>query len=65
MKPNVFIRGEQACKLGMDDSNDVAQHWDKDKAAIKGKSETSATRNPDGESQEGVEYGQAHISCLE
>jgi hypothetical protein len=54
VEPNVFIRGEQPCKLGADDSNDVAQHWDKDKPAIKGKIETSATRNPDGGSQ-GVE----------
>ena len=64
VEPNVFIRGEQPCKLGADDSNDVAQHWDKDKATIKGKSEPGATRNPDRESQS-VECSQARISCLE
>ena len=64
VEPNVFIDREQPCKLGADDSNDVAQHWDKDKAAIKGKNETSTTRNPDGESQ-GVECSQARISYLE
>ena len=64
VEPNVFIHGEQPWKGGTDDSNDVAQHWDKDKAAIKGKSETSAARNPDGESQ-WVECLQARISCLE
>ena len=64
VEPNVFIHGEQPCKLGAKDSNDIAQHWDKDKAAVKGKSETSATRNPDGESQ-GVECIQAHIIYLE
>ena len=64
VEPNVFIHGEQPCKPGADDSNDVAQHWDKDKAAINGKNETSAPRNPDGESQ-GVECSQAQISYLE
>jgi hypothetical protein len=52
VEPNAIIRGEQPCKLGADDSNDVAQHWDEDKAAINGKNETSATRNPDGETQD-------------
>ena len=63
VEPNVFIRGEQPCKLGADDAEDVAQHWDKDEAAIKGKSEAGAARNPDGETQ-GVECSQAGISCL-
>ena len=48
VEPNVFIRGEQPCKLGADYSNYVAQHWDKDEATIHGKNETSATRRPDG-----------------
>ena len=64
VEPDVFICGEQPCKLGADESNDVAQHRDKDKAAINCKNETSATRSPDGESQ-GVERSQAQISCLE
>ena len=64
VEPNVFIHGEHPGKGGADKSNDVAQHWDKDKTAIKSKNETSTTRNPDGESQ-GVEWSQAQISCLE
>ena len=47
VEPNVFIRGEQPCKPGADDSDDVAQHRDQDKATIQGKNETSATRSPD------------------
>ena len=64
VEPNVFIRRKQPCKPGADDSNDVAQHWDKNKTAIQGKNETSATRSPDGISQ-GIECSQAQISCLE
>lgn len=63
VEPNVLIRGEQPCKLGADDSNNVAQHRYKDKGAIKGENETSPTRNPDGIFQ-AVESSQARISFL-
>ena len=63
VEPNVFICGEQPCKRGADESKDVAQHRDKDKAAINCKNETSATSNPDGESQ-GVDRIHAQIRRL-
>jgi hypothetical protein len=63
VEPNILIHGEKPCKFGADDSNDVAQHRDKDKAAVKGKSEPSATRNPDGVFQS-VESSQVHITFL-
>ena len=64
MEPNVLVGGEEPCKLGTDDTNDIAQHRDKDETAIECEYQTGATRNPNREF-EAVQTGKPGVRRLE
>lgn len=64
MEPNVLVGGKEPCKLGTDDTNDVAQHRDKDETAIECEYQTGATRNPNREF-EAVQTGKPGVRCLD
>jgi hypothetical protein len=63
VEPNVFIGRKEPGELWSDHANEVSQHRDEDKAAIKGEDEACASRSPNGE-LEGVKASQLDIGRL-
>lgn len=47
VEPDVLVSGEEPLHSGTDDTEDVAEHGNKDKATIVCENETGATGSPD------------------
>lgn len=51
MEPDILVGREKPSQFWTDNPNDIAQHRDKDRAAIEGQNKACAARSPDGETQ--------------
>lgn len=47
MEPDILVRGEEPCKFGANNTDDITEHGDQKQASIERKGETSTTRRPD------------------
>jgi len=63
MEPDILVCREEPLKPGPNDTNDVTEHRNEDKTAIKGEDETSTTGSPHGECQT-VEGSEFRVCCL-
>jgi hypothetical protein len=63
MKPNILVRGEEPGQLGSDYTDNVAQHRQKDEAAIQREDESSSSRNPH-RPQQAIETSQTNVRIL-
>lgn len=48
MEPNVFVRREEPCEAGANDTDDIAQHGHQNHATVESKDKTCTTRSPYG-----------------
>ena len=64
VEPDVLVGGEKPGHAGADNTDDVSQHGNENKASIEGKNEPSSSRRPDRPCQP-VQGGQLLVGCLE
>jgi hypothetical protein len=63
VEPDVLVGGEGPGQLGTDDTDNVSQHREQDKASIVRKDQTGTSRGPDREPKS-VKACQSRVGCL-